>query len=43
MRIYARKTMKISINHEEMFLVTKAGMKFYSDLFGRPYPFTKYD
>ena len=26
-----------------MFLVTSVGMKFYNDLFGKPYPFNKYD
>lgn len=43
MRIYARKTLKKYINHTEMFLVTKIGMKVYKDLFGKPYPFGKYD
>lgn len=43
MRIYARKTLKQDINHIEMFKVTKAGIKFYEDLFGREYPFGKYD
>lgn len=43
MRLYARKSLKQEINHEEMFLVTSVGMKFYNDLFGKPYPFNKYD
>jgi aminopeptidase N len=43
MRIYARKTLKEDINHVEMFKVTKAGIKYYEDLFGRAYPFGKYD
>lgn len=43
MRIYARKTLKKEINHVEMFKVTKAGIKFYEKLFGREYPFGKYD
>ena len=43
MRIYARKTLKQDINHEEMFKVTQCGIKFYEDLFGRKYPFGKYD
>ena len=43
MRIYARKTLKQDINRTEMFKVTKTGIKFYEDLFGRAYPFGKYD
>ena len=43
MRIYARKTLKKEINHVEMFKVTKCGIKFYEELFGRKYPFGKYD
>ena len=26
-----------------MFKVTKAGMRFYKEMFGKAYPFTKYD
>jgi aminopeptidase N len=43
MRLYARKSLKNEINHEEMFLVTSTGMRFYKDLFGKEYPFNKYD
>lgn len=43
MRIYARKSLIQDVTHEEMFKVTKCGMDFYKDLFGRPYPFAKYD
>jgi aminopeptidase N len=43
MRIYGRKSVLASVNHEEIFEVTVAGMKYYHDLFGRPYPFNKYD
>jgi aminopeptidase N len=43
MRIYARKTLKHEVNHKEMFLVTQVGMRYYKDLFGREYPFGKYD
>jgi len=43
MRIYARKSLLESVNHEEMFKVTKAGMTFYKELFGKAFPFTKYD
>ncbi|MFH1325349.1 MAG: aminopeptidase N, partial [archaeon] len=43
MRIYFRKTMKKLIPREEMFRVTKQGLKFYSNFFNYPYPFSKYD
>ena len=43
MRIYARKSLKDEINHEDMFHCTQVGMVHYKDLFGRAYPFTKYD
>lgn len=43
MRIYARKNLKKEINKEEMFKVTKLGIKYYEDFFGRAYPFGKYD
>lgn len=43
MRIYARKSLINDVNHEEMFTVTEAGMAFYKDFFGKPYPFRKYD
>ena len=43
MRIYARQSLVADVNHEEMFNVTEAGMSFYKDFFGQPYPFRKYD
>lgn len=43
MRIYARKSLVDSVNTEEMFKVTRAGMTFYKELFGKDYPFAKYD
>ena len=43
MRIYARKSLIESVNHEEMFKVTQAGIRFYSEFFGAAYPFAKYD
>jgi aminopeptidase N len=43
MRIYARKSVMSDVAHEEMFLATQTGIKFYTDLFGCPYPFNKYD
>jgi len=32
-----------SVLHEELFKATASGMNFYNDMFGRPYPFRKYD
>jgi aminopeptidase N len=43
MKIYARKTLIESVNHDEMFTVTQSGMTFYKDFFGVAYPFRKYD
>ncbi len=43
MRIYARASLIKDCDFDEMFTVTQAGMKFYHDLFGKPYPFHKYD
>lgn len=43
MRIYARKTVLESVNHDEMFTVTQEGIKFYEEFFGQAYPFDKYD
>ena len=43
MRIYARKSLIKELNFDEMFNVTQAGIKFYSQFFGAPYPFNKYD
>ena len=43
MRIYARKSVMDDVEHEEMFLATQTGIKFYTDLFGCGYPFKKYD
>jgi aminopeptidase N len=31
------------LNHEGIFEATATGMNFYKDLFGTPYPFSKYD
>ena len=43
MRIYARKSLLESVNHELMFNVTIGGMRFYKEMFGKEYPFRKYD
>ena len=40
MRIYFRKSVMADVKPatiEEMFLATHAGMKYYNDLFGKPY------
>ena len=43
MKIWARKSLVPSINNDEMFKVTQAGIRFYEVLFGQKYPFGKYD
>ena len=46
MKIFLRKSILKKVNPEylqEMFLVIEAGMRFFKDLFGIPYPFSKYD
>lgn len=43
MRIYARRSLFKDCDFNEMFNVTQAGMTFYHDLFGKKYPFNKYD
>jgi len=43
MRIYARKTLMDEVSHEDMFHCTQVGIKYYTEMFGKGYPFTKYD
>jgi len=43
MRLYARESLIKALNHEDIFKATAHGMKFYKDLFGKPYAFNKYD
>lgn len=43
MRIYARKSVMADVDHEDIFIATQTGIKFYTDLFGCGYPFKKYD
>lgn len=46
MSIFLRKSVLKRVNPEylqEMFLVIEAGMRFFKDLFGISYPFSKYD
>jgi len=46
MSIFLRKSVLKRVSPEylqEMFLVIEAGMRFFKDLFGISYPFSKYD
>jgi aminopeptidase N len=41
--IYVRATLAQYLDAGEMFGVTKAGLDYFADFFGHPYPFSKYD
>jgi aminopeptidase N len=43
--LYGRATMRRELERsaDEIFEVTAQGLDYYADLFGRPYPFEKYD
>ena len=41
--LYSRESLARYLEPEEMFAVTRAGMAFFAEVFGRPYPFAKYD
>jgi len=43
LRIYARPTFINDVNHEEMFDVYEAGLRFYRDYLGVGFPYGKYD
>ena len=43
MRVYARKSLISEVNHQEIFKITQASIKFFRDLYNEPYPFTKFD
>lgn len=43
LRLFMRESLKDYGEPQEIFRVTIAGMKFYSDYFGFPFPFNKYD
>ena len=43
LRLFMRESLKNCGEPEEIFRVTTDGMKFYSEYFGCPYPFGKYD
>lgn len=42
LHLYARKTLAKYVDAEAIFDTTKAGLKFFSDYFKYPYPFSKY-
>lgn len=42
LHLYARKSLLSYVDAENIFKTTKAGLKFYNDYFGYPYPFSKY-
>ncbi len=41
--LYARQSLAKDIDAAEWFRITKKGLEFYSDFFGYPYPYAKYD
>ena len=41
--LYCRRSLAPYLRPEEIFEVTRRGFVFFADLFGHPYPFTKYD
>ena len=41
--LYCRASLVDHLDAEELFAVTAAGIDFFADFFGHPYPFTKYD
>ena len=43
--LYGRASMRVELERsaDEIFEITGQGMDYYADLFGRPYPFGKYD
>ena len=43
LRIFMKESLKDYGDPEEIFKITIAGMKWYSEYFGHPFPFNKYD
>ncbi len=41
--IYCRKSLAISLDPEDIFLITKQGFEYFEKVFGLAYPFEKYD
>jgi aminopeptidase N len=43
MALYCRPSLARYLDPDEVFEITRAGMAFYAETFGQPYPFSKYD
>jgi aminopeptidase N len=43
LRVFCRRSLAEHLDAADIFLVTKQGFEFFETLFGRPYPFGKYD
>lgn len=43
LRLFARQALAKWVDHDEWFKITREGLKFYSDYFSYPYPYSKYD
>jgi aminopeptidase N len=43
MALYCRQSLAEHLDPDEIFEITRAGMAFYAEMFGQPYPFSKYD
>lgn len=43
MRVYARQSLMKEVNLEEFISVSQHGFRYFTDLFGMPYQFSKYD
>jgi aminopeptidase N len=41
--VYCRSSLAAYLDPDEILDLTRQGLDFYSELFGRPYPFAKYD
>ncbi len=41
--VYCRGSLAAYLDPDEIFDLTRRGLDFYAELFGRPYPFAKYD
>jgi aminopeptidase N len=43
MALYCRRSLAPYVEPDEVFEITRAGMAFFTEMFGQPYPFSKYD
>ncbi len=41
--LYSRQSVAKSVDFNEWFKITKKGLEFYTEFFGYPYPYAKYD